>query len=124
MESTNSLWHLNGYHKLIRWKIVVHGAIDGYSRLITFLKASSINRSETVLSGFLSAVEEFGLLSRVRIDRGGENVLVSPYMLEHPNRGLGPRSVIAGRSIHKQRIERLWRDLYSGCVFCTIFFTF
>ena len=101
--------------KLIQWKIV-HGAIDGYNRLITFLKASSNNRADTVLSGFVSAVEEFGLPSRIRIDRGGENVLVSQYMLKHPNRGLGRRSVIAGCSIHNQRIERLSCDLYSGCV--------
>ena len=89
MQSPNSLWHLDEYHKLIRWKIVIHGAIDGYSRLITFLKALSNNRADTVFSGFVSAVEEFGLPSRIRIDRGGENVLVSQYMLEHPNRGLG-----------------------------------
>ena len=29
--SPNSLWHVDGYHKLIRWKIVIHGGIDGYS---------------------------------------------------------------------------------------------
>ena len=66
--SPNALWNLDGYHKLIRWKIVVHGAIDGYSRLITFLKASNNNRADTVLSAFTSAVEEYGLPSRVRIE--------------------------------------------------------
>ncbi|CAD6939676.1 unnamed protein product, partial [Tilletia laevis] len=30
----NSLWHIDGHHKLIRWKIVIHGAIDGKSRLV------------------------------------------------------------------------------------------
>lgn len=34
VDSPNALWHLDGYHKLIRWRIVIHGAIDGYSRLI------------------------------------------------------------------------------------------
>ena len=28
-----SLWHIDGYHKLIRCKIVIHGGIDGYSRM-------------------------------------------------------------------------------------------
>ena len=35
IQSPNALWHLDGYHKLIRWRFVVHGGIDGYSRLIT-----------------------------------------------------------------------------------------
>ena len=113
--SPNSLWHLDGYHKLIRWKIVIHGGIDGYSRLVIFLRAATNNRAATVLSAFQCAVEEFGLPSRIRTDRGGENVLVSQFMLEHPSRGTGRGSVIAGRSVHNQRIERLWRDLYSGC---------
>ena len=25
----NELWHLDGYHKLIRWRVVIHGGIDG-----------------------------------------------------------------------------------------------
>ncbi len=32
----NSLWHINGNHKLIRWRFVFHGAIDGISRLVLF----------------------------------------------------------------------------------------
>ena len=34
VKSSNSLWHLDGYHKLIRWKIVIHGGIDGYIQQI------------------------------------------------------------------------------------------
>ena len=50
----NSLWHIgeysfllhmiynytffvDGHHKLIRWKIVTHAGIDGYSRMIVFI---------------------------------------------------------------------------------------
>lgn len=25
----NALWHIDGYHKLIRWRFVIHGGIDG-----------------------------------------------------------------------------------------------
>ena len=78
----NSLWHLDGYHKLIRWKFIIRGGID---RLITFLKVSTDNNASTVLSAF---VDEFGLPSRIRIDREGEDYLVSQFMLEHPERGL------------------------------------
>ena len=45
VSSPNSLWHCDGYHKLIRWNMVIHGAIDGYSRLIMYLKVSSNNRA-------------------------------------------------------------------------------
>lgn len=102
MEAPNSLWHIDGYHKLIRWKIVIHGAIDGYSRLITYLQASSNNKAETVLSAFLHAIDEFGLPSWVRSDKGGENVLIAQYMLGHPERGPNRGSIITGKSIHNQ----------------------
>ncbi|KAJ7238333.1 hypothetical protein B0H12DRAFT_995577, partial [Mycena haematopus] len=40
---------------LIRWLIVIHGFIDGYSRLITGLRASDNNRAATVLDLYLAA---------------------------------------------------------------------
>ena len=78
-------------HKLIRWQIVVHGGIDGYSRVPVYLHASDNNRSVTVLRSKLP--------SRVRADHGGENVLVSEYMLQHPDRGPGRGSFISGKSV-------------------------
>lgn len=30
----NAMWHLDGHHKLIRWGIVIHGIVDGFSRAV------------------------------------------------------------------------------------------
>ena len=46
-----------------------------------FLKASTNNRSDMVLSAFNSAIEEFGLPTQIRVGGGGENILVSQFML-------------------------------------------
>ncbi|XP_068695841.1 uncharacterized protein [Montipora foliosa] len=118
-----SLWHVDGNHKLIRWRIIIHGGIDGFSWMIVYLKASASNRADTVFNHFLNAVEEFGLPSRVRSDKGGENVDIARYMLGHPLRGPDRGSHITERSVHNQRIERLWRDLFYGCThsFYTLF---
>lgn len=72
-----------------RWRIVVHGGIDGFSRKIMYLRGNSNNRAATVLDCFLGAVREHGLPQRVRSDKGGENQDVARYMLEHPERGPG-----------------------------------
>ena len=70
----NSLWHLHGHHSLVSWGFVIHEAIDGYSRLNTYLHCSSNNRSEAVKELFLDAIQSFGMPSRVPTDQGGENV--------------------------------------------------
>ena len=90
---------MDGNHKVIEpYRIVIHGAIDGYSRLIVFLKASSNNRAETVLQVFLEAVERYHLPSRGRTDFGMENVDVARVMLER--RGSNRGSIIKGTSVH------------------------
>ena len=105
-----SLSIIDSHHKLIRWRIITHGCIDGYSRLITFLKCGGNNTASTVYELFLLAIQQYHLPSRVRCDQGGENVLVARHMIER--RGFERRSMIVGSSVHNQRIERLWRDMH------------
>ncbi|KAJ9095598.1 hypothetical protein QFC21_005469 [Naganishia friedmannii] len=108
----NSLWHMDGHHKLIRWKFVIHGAIDGKSHLVTFLGASDNNRSDTVLALFQDAVGTWGWPQRVRADYGGENLGVKEAMEER--RGLNCGAFLQGPSTANQRIERLWVNVRQG----------
>lgn len=68
------------------------------------------NRSLTVLESFVAATERHGNPSRLRTDKGGENVKLCEFMEEH--RGVGRNSYITGKSVHNTRIKRLWRDNY------------
>jgi hypothetical protein len=104
--AANSLWHHDGQHGglftifqsvqlkplllgLIRWKIVIHGFIDGKSRLVVGLRAHNNNRADTVLHFFKEIISVHGCPSRVRGDHGVENVRVADYMEQKmgPNRG-------------------------------------
>ncbi|KAL5497033.1 hypothetical protein EMCRGX_G013427 [Ephydatia muelleri] len=71
----NSLWHIDGHHKLIRWHIIIHGGIDGFSRLPVFLRASTDNSADTVLQHFINAVALYGLPSRLFYDMEDAGVL-------------------------------------------------
>lgn len=100
----NYLWHIDGNHKLIRWKFVLHHGIDGFSRLVTFGKFSNNNRASTVLDLFNKAVEKYGQPLKIRTDYGGENVQIWRNMVDV--HGSSSQSVIVGSSVHNQRIER------------------
>ena len=93
----NSLWHIDGHHSLVNWGFVIHGAIDGFSRCIVFLKCSTNNTSETVGDLFPSATRSVGWPSRVRTDHGGENVKVWELMEEA--RGSNSGSYLVGSSV-------------------------
>ena len=101
----NALWHVDGHHKLGLWGIVIHGFTDGYDRVvgvlllrlwwlcltycqITGMRASTCNTAQTVLNLFLDAIAAYQCPSRVRGDRGSENVDLCTWMIMYrgPNR--------------------------------------
>ncbi|RVE62483.1 hypothetical protein OJAV_G00157510 [Oryzias javanicus] len=104
-----SLWHVETNHKLIRFNIVIFGAVDGFSRKIVCLEAATNNRAATAFAAFKRATDQHGISLRVRGDQGVENVGIARFMFTV--RGTDRGSFISGKSVHNQRIERLWRDI-------------
>ena len=96
----------------------MHGGIDGFSRCVVYLHASDNNSADTVSNLFRAAVGQCGWPSRVRSDRGGENIDVARLMVTVC--GTGRTSHLVGSSVHNLRIERLWRDTFR-CV-CRFFY--
>ena len=78
----NALWHFDSADKLIRWKLVVHVCIDGFSSLLIYCTCCDNNRAETVLKLFREGTQTYGIPSRARCDYGMENLLDGQFMLE------------------------------------------
>lgn len=104
----NAVWHIDGNHKMIRWRLVIHGGVDGFSRCVVYMKCANNNYASTVLDVFLEGLLAYGTPTRVRSDHGGENVDIWRHMLSIHN---DPACVITGSSTHNERIERMWRDV-------------
>ena len=97
---------------MFRWGIYIHGSTDGYSQLITYLKATQDKRAATVHDIFMQAIEELGASpKRVCCDKGRENVGVI-FMMYVLNNGAVLKPVLTGRSVHNTRIERLWCEVH------------
>ena len=93
-----------------RWGIVVHGGIDGFSRLD--------NQASTVLNLFTNAVNTFGLPSRVRCDKGDENYDVGWYMLNHPQEDQGV--VVLLLVIKNKKHAACFSDQYDNMFFLLV----
>ena len=49
----NALWHIDSNHKLIRWRLITHVCVDGYSRLITMHTAVATTKQTRYWINFL-----------------------------------------------------------------------
>ena len=58
------------YNPFFTCCMLIHGGIDRYSRMIVFLQCSNNNTALAVLQLFEQAIQKYGLLSRVRSDKG------------------------------------------------------
>ncbi|KAJ4922571.1 hypothetical protein JOQ06_016575 [Pogonophryne albipinna] len=63
-----SLWYVDTNHKLIRYNMVLFGAVDGSSRKVMCLEAATNNCALTAFSAFKEATEKHGIPLRVRAD--------------------------------------------------------
>lgn len=111
----NYLYHVDGWDKLKRYGLCVHGCIDGFSRRIMWLKAASTNNDPFVVCNYY--VENAHILNGipciVRADRGTENgcMELMQTLLRAENgdeRGLLHSTFLYGRSTANQRIEAWW----------------
>ncbi|XP_066924268.1 uncharacterized protein [Clytia hemisphaerica] len=117
----NYVWHLDGYDKLKPFGFSIHGAIDGFSRRILWLKVAASNKDPAVVSNFyLETVRTLsGVPRKVVGDRGTENVFIAAsqrFLRRADNdQSAGERSFKYGRSVTNQRIEAWWSMLRRTC---------
>ena len=116
----NHTCHIDGYAKLKPFGIPIHGAIDGYSWRILWLKLLSSNSNHKVIPNYyLCCIKVLNLIPRVvRGDRGTENVIVyriqSFFRRNHTDSQSKDKSFIYGHSTANQRIESWWSQLFKS----------
>ena len=89
------------HNHLSLWCFVIHWAVDGFSRTITFLKCADNNRATTILDLFCKAVSRFSLPNYVCLDHGRETVgILKCMILSHSN---DYSCVLTGSSVHNER---------------------
>lgn len=103
----NFAWHLDGYDKLKPWGFPIHGAIDGFSRKILWLKVTRSNNSpDNIGHMYLQAINEFGGCPvKLITDLGTENGLAASIQSYFRDNIDAHRYVASPRN---QRIEGWW----------------
>ena len=118
--SNELFFYYSGYDKLKPFEFLIHGAIDGFSRKIIWLKVTrSNNNPDIVASFYYDCVKEIGGCPViVRTDCGTENGILAAAQCFLRQDG---DNLFAGIDAHKygsspsnQRIERWWSFFRRG----------
>lgn len=113
----NHVVHIDGYDKLKPFGIAIHGAVDGFSRKVLWLKAGySNNDPKLIAKCYLDFIRHIdGVPKIIRADRGTENILVRRIHIAlrwFQRDGFARESSFQyGRSTANQRIECWWSQL-------------
>lgn len=111
------IWHIDGYDKLKPFGFCIHGAIDGYSRRILWLKVGFSNNDPWIIASyFIKYVRLHEKTATViRGDCGTENTFVARAQqhlrANHDDSFASDKSFLYGRSVSNQRIEAWWSFL-------------
>lgn len=54
------LWHMDSYDKLAKWKIKIHGGMDGGTHFVLWAMVATDKKAETIFSAYKSAVDLYG----------------------------------------------------------------
>ena len=83
--------------------------VDGYSREVVVCTCDTNKRAVTLLNAVVASpiVLARGVPHKARCDEGGENIAVALFL------GMLSCTVKSGKSVHNQRCERTWRDLWN-----------
>ena len=86
--------------------------MDGYSREAVVCSCDTNKRAKTLLNAFVASpiVQARGVPHRARCDEGGENIAVCLFL------EMLSCIVKSGKSVHNQRVERAWGDLFKTLI--------
>ncbi len=115
----NYILHMDGYDKIKRYGFAIHGAIDGFSREVLWLRVYRSNNDPQIIAQYyLDFLEESGFCPvRIRSDYGTENPKTRAIHLylwddvieaEQCNTEM---FFLYGKSTSNQRIESWWSIL-------------
>ena len=108
----NQLWHVDGNDKLAPYGLYIHGAIDGWSRRLIWLRvASSSKKPALICQYYIDGINDVCTIPRtLRMDKGTENGCMADIhtLLRGHYDDITEPTVIYGSSNHNQRIERFW----------------